>query len=95
MSLRICHQTVDDPMPMWRKYAWDYPRTIREYELGDLGDLDVLTEAEAWRSRIINSRLTNGERDQVVGGAACAPWASVQAGADPGIRQSRRVCLAW
>jgi Family of unknown function (DUF6308) len=32
--------------------------------------------------RIINSRLTHSERDQVVGRAACAPWASVQAGAD-------------
>lgn len=82
MSLRICRHTVDDPMPMWRNYARDYPRTIREYDLADPGDPDVLTEAEAWRSRIINSRLTYAERDQVVARAACAPWDSIPAGAD-------------
>lgn len=54
-------------MPIWRQYAEDYPRTIREYDLEDPGDPDVLTEAEAWRSRIINSRLTYGERDEVIG----------------------------
>jgi hypothetical protein len=82
MSLHICQHTVDDPMPMLRQYARNYPRTIREYDLGDVGDPDVLTEAEAWRSRIINSHLTYGERDEVVKRAASAPWASVPAGAD-------------
>jgi Family of unknown function (DUF6308) len=42
----------------------------------------MLTEREAWRSRIINSRLTNGERDEVIERAVGAPWASVPADAD-------------
>lgn len=82
MSLRICQHVVDDPMPLWRRYARDYPRTVSEYDFGHPGDPDVLTETEAWRSRIINSRLTYGERDQVVQRALSAPWSSVPAGAD-------------
>lgn len=82
MPLQVCGHVVRDPVPIWREYAEDYPRTIRQYDLGDPGDPDVLTEAEAWRSRIINSRLTYGERDEVIGRAVGAPWASVPAGAD-------------
>jgi hypothetical protein len=84
MSLRICQHVADDPMPMWRRYARAYPRTIREYDFGDRGDPEVLTEAEAWRSRIIRSNLTHDECDQVVqrGARLSTPWASVPADAD-------------
>ena len=80
--LRICGQIVGDPMAMWRAYARDYPRTIRDYDLSDPGDPGALTAAEAWRSRIINSRLTHAERDKLVSRATDAPWASVPAYAD-------------
>jgi hypothetical protein len=69
-------------MPIWRAYARDYPRTIRDYDLSDPGDPGLLTAAEAWRSRIVNSRLTHAERDELVSRAADAPWASVPADAD-------------
>lgn len=82
MSLRICQHVVAAPMPMWRWYARNYPCTIHEYDLGDPGNPDVLTAAEAWRSRVINSRLTNAERDEVVRRAVSAPWAGVPADAD-------------
>ena len=82
MPLQVCGHVLHDPMPIWRQYAEDYPRTIRQYDLGDPGDPDVLTEAEAWRSRIINSRLAHSERDEMIGRAAGAPWASVPADAD-------------
>lgn len=103
MPLRVCGQVVGDPVPMWRQYARDYPRTIREYDLGDRGDPGVLTEAEAWRSRIIGSRLTHGERDEVIGRAVSAPWASVPADADlgdadpavPGGLFASAACLYW
>jgi hypothetical protein len=72
MPLRIGGHVIDDPMPLWCRYARDYPRTIRGYDLGDPGDPAALTEAEAWRSRIINSRLTRREQDQVVKRAAAA-----------------------
>lgn len=81
-SLRISQQLVGDPLPMWRQYARDYPGTIRGYDFGGLGDPNFLTEAEAWRSRIINSRLTRGECGQVVRRALSAPWGSVPVGAD-------------
>lgn len=67
---------------MWRTYARNYPRTIRDYDFGARGDPQVLTEAEAWRSRIINSRLTRSECDQVVRRALSAPWVSVPVDAD-------------
>ena len=83
--------------------ARDYPRTIRDYDLGDPGDPGVLTKAEAWRSRIINSRLTHRERDQVIGRSASAPWASVPVDADladanpamPGGLFARAAGLYW
>jgi len=81
-SLRISQQLVDDPLAMWRQYARDYPRTIRDYDFGAPGDPNLLTEAEAWRSRIINSRLTRSECGQVVQRALSAPWVSVPADAD-------------
>lgn len=67
---------------MWRQYARNYPRTIRGYDFGAPGDPNVLTEAEAWRSRIINSRLTRNECSQVVRRALSAPWSSVPVHAD-------------
>jgi hypothetical protein len=69
-------------MPIWRAYARDHPRTLRDYDLSDPGDPGVLTAAEAWRSRIISSRLTHAERDKLVSRAERAPWASVPADAD-------------
>jgi hypothetical protein len=82
MPLLIAQEVIDDPFSLWRRYARNYPRTIREYDLGGLRDPDTLTEAEAWRSPIINSRLTRGECDEVVRRAQSAPCASVPAAAD-------------
>lgn len=82
IPLLICGHVVDDPISMWRSYARSYPRTIREYDLGDRGEPTVLTAAEAWRSRIINSHLTHGERDELAKRAAGAPWPDVPADAD-------------
>lgn len=103
LPLRVSGHIVRDPMPIWRQYGQDYPRTIRDYDLGDPGDPGVLTKAEAWRSRIINSRLTHRERDQVIGRSASAPWASVPVDADladanpamPGGLFARAAGLYW
>jgi hypothetical protein len=81
-SLRVSRQLVSDPLQMWRLYARSYPRTIREYDFGAPGDPNLLTGAEAWRSRIINSRLSRSECDQVVSRALSAPWDSVPVWAD-------------
>lgn len=84
MALCIAGQEVDDPIPMWRDYARSYPRTIREYDLGQRGDPGHLTPEEAWRSRVINSRLTGNERDKLVARAAepDCPWGDVPENAD-------------
>src|ERR1700733_3641684 len=82
MSLHVAANVVEDPMSMWRIYAHNYGRTIRHYDLAVPGDPDVLTADEAWRSRLIHSRLTYQERDQMVERAADAPWVGVPADAD-------------
>jgi hypothetical protein len=90
MGLCIAGRTVDDPMTIWREYARSRPRTIRDYDLGGRGDPNYLTAREAWRSRIINSRLTRSECDELVARAAepGCPWRDVRedaslSGADP------------
>ena len=84
MPLYIAGQVVDDPMPIWRRYAREHGRTIREYDLADPGEPNVLTADEAWASRLIGSRLTHDERDELVSRAADAdaPWARIPADAD-------------
>lgn len=92
MGLCIAGRTVDDPMPIWRAYARRYPRTIREYDLGGQGDPDQLTAEEAWRSTIINSRLTRRECEELVARAVRGcPWLDVPqdaelSGADPAMQ---------
>jgi hypothetical protein len=103
MSVHVAGDVVEDPMAMWRKYAHNYGRTIRHYDLAVPGDLDVLTAEEAWRSRFIHSRLTYQERDEIVDRATDARWASVPAGADlsdadptsPGGLFSKAADLYW
>lgn len=84
MALSIAGSNVEDPMPIWRGYALCYPRTIREYDLGGRGDPNHLTADEAWRSRIINSRLTRSECAELIARAAepRCPWRDVPDGAD-------------
>src|SRR5579859_7515016 len=70
MSLNVANTIIDDPMPIWHDYARRYPRTIREYDLGGRGAPNHLTADEAWRTRIINSRLTRSECEELVARAA-------------------------
>jgi hypothetical protein len=84
MALCIAGTTVDDPMPIWRPYALLYAGTIRGYDLRPLGDPNVLKPEEAWCSRIIGSRMSRRERDELVRRAAepDCPWGDVRGGAD-------------
>ncbi len=90
MALRIAGATVDDPMSIWRAYARLYSGTVRGYDLRRPGYPNVLTPEDAWCSRIIGSRLTRRERDEIVSRAAQpgCPWGEVRedanlADADP------------
>jgi hypothetical protein len=84
MALRIAGTTVDDPMPIWRAYALLYAETIRGYDLRPPGDPNVLTPEEAWCSRIIGSRMSRRERNELVRRAAepDCPWGDVRGDAD-------------
>src|ERR1700684_528061 len=103
MRLHVAGDVIEDPMAMWRKYARRSGRTIRDYDLAEPGGPDALTAEQAWRSRIIGSRLTYRERDQLVERAVNAPWASVPADADladtdpatPGGLFARAAGLYW
>lgn len=105
MGLYIAGSIVDDPRPIWRAYAAKYPRTIREYDMGGRGVSGQLTAGEAWRSRLINSRLTRRECNELVARAAepGCPWHDVPADADladadPGIpagRFGKAAALYW
>jgi hypothetical protein len=84
MGLRIAGSTVDDPMSIWRAYALLYAGTIRGYDLRRPGNPNVLTPDEAWCSRIIGSRMSRRERDELVRRAAetDCPWGDVGGDAD-------------
>jgi hypothetical protein len=82
VALQICGSAIEDPMAIWRLYAQKYRLTITDYDLADRGDPGVLTPDQAWRSRIINSRLTYAERDEIIRRSDRAPWAAVPAIAD-------------
>ena len=79
MGLFIAGRNIDDPMRIWRGYAHSYPRTIRDYDLGECEEPNRLTVDEAWRSRIINSRLSRSECEELVSRAAepGCPWRDV------------------
>jgi hypothetical protein len=84
MGLRIAGATVDDPMSIWHAYGRLYGGTIHGYDLRQPGDPNVLTADEAWRSRVIGSRMTGRERDELVrrGAEPDCPWGEVGADAD-------------
>lgn len=84
MGLCIAGTDIDNPMPIWRGYAHNHSRTIRDYDLGGRGDPNQLTVDGTWRSRIINSRLTRSECGELVSRAAepDCPWRDVQINMD-------------
>lgn len=80
--IRIGGHDVPDPMKIFRAYARQHPKTLREYDLADMGDSNILTVPEAWRTRFIGSRITRAECDKLADLAASAPWTTVPAAAD-------------
>jgi hypothetical protein len=84
VGLTIAGRLVGDPLPVWREYARKYPATVRGYGQPGPGDPGRLAPEEAWRSRIIGSRVTLAERDALVkrAGEPGCPWDAVPAGAD-------------
>lgn len=82
MPLRICGRIIEDPVSLWRFYACGHRRTVCDYDLPGPGEPGQLTEAEAWRSRVIGSRLTYSQREEAIRRAVGAPWTGVPADAD-------------
>jgi Family of unknown function (DUF6308) len=83
MGLHVAGHDVGDPMPFWQAYAQGFPHTIRCYDLAPRGDPHALTSAEAWRSKIINSRLTRHQCEAMAERAkSTSLWGTVEADAD-------------
>jgi hypothetical protein len=80
--IQVARQDVPDPLSVWRDYARQHPLTLRDYDLADSGQPNLLTADEAWRSRRINSRITHAECDALERLALQAPWHTVSANAD-------------
>src|SRR5258706_3593602 len=80
--IRVACHDVPDPLSIWRNYARQHPLTLRECDLADPGQPNVLTADEAWRSRRINSRITRRECQDLERIALGAPWDTVPANAD-------------
>jgi hypothetical protein len=71
MTLMIAGRRID-PFPIWTDYA-RRSATLDGYDLAEVGDPNVLTGPEAWRTRIVNSGLTQDERSRLVARALDAP----------------------
>jgi hypothetical protein len=82
MQLMVAGQAVADPITMWRRYAQVHGATLRDYDFVLAGDPNVLTAQEAYRSRIINSRITKAESVHLEQRALGAAWHEVPGDAD-------------
>ena len=82
IGLEVAGHDVADPMALWRGYAAVHATTLRDYDFQPPGAPEVLTAPEAYRSRIISSRMTQAESRELAQRAAGAPWEDVPAGAD-------------
>src|SRR5258706_13729136 len=80
--IQIACNNIPDPLPIWAAYARQYPGTLRDYDLADPGQPDVLTAEDAWRTRKIGSRITRSECGELERRARDAPWGAVPADAD-------------
>lgn len=76
-----CHDVVD-PMAVWREYARQHWKTLRDYDRAPPGEPNVLSADEAWLTRVINSRITRRECTEITLRAVGAPWNGVSPAAD-------------
>jgi uncharacterized protein DUF6308 len=79
--LTVAGREIRDPMEIWRSYA-ARTRTLRDYDLASVGDPGRLTREEAWRTRIISSRISHDECARLLDRANAAPWQCVPVDAD-------------
>lgn len=75
----VAGHRVRSPLDVVVDYAARFGGTLARYDFGDRGVPDVLTVEEIWSTRIIRSRVTYAERNELVRVAAeCAPlWAAI------------------
>jgi hypothetical protein len=75
----VAGHLVNAPMDVVVEYAAQFGETLARYDFGDRGLPDVLTAEEIWSTRIIRSRVTYAERNELARVAAeCASlWAAI------------------
>lgn len=75
----VAGHLVNAPLDVVVAYAAQFGGTLARYDFGDRGLPDVLTAEEIWSTRIIRSRVTYAERDELERVATeCAQlWAAI------------------
>lgn len=75
----VAGHPVNSPVEIVVEYASQFGGTLARYDFGDRGEPDVLTAEEIWRTRIIRSRISRSERDELEQvAAACRPlWSRI------------------
>lgn len=79
VEIVVAGHRIDSPLDVVVGYATRFTGTLARYDFGNRGKPDVLTGEEIWSTRIIRSRVTYTERDQLERVAAgCGPlWAAI------------------
>ena len=82
IELRVAGRVVTDAVGELTEYGVRHHRTVARYDLGGVGDPDVLTLDEVVRTRIIASRISAAQAEWFVARAETAPWSAVPVDAD-------------
>lgn len=80
-TITIAGRPITAPLKTLCNYAAKYGGTLRQYDFAPKGEPTVLTGAEIWTTRIIHSRVTHAERDELE--KASASWESHWAAISP------------
>ncbi|NCD17157.1 MAG: hypothetical protein EOL91_07560 [Actinobacteria bacterium] len=64
--LTVAGHTVEDPVSVFERYAKQYGRTLAEYDFAPQPDPDEIARQDAITTRIIASRISNAQAQQIV-----------------------------
>jgi hypothetical protein len=82
VGVNVAGREIPDAVAAVMEYISGHLATIRQYDLGERGDPNVLSRDDVVRTRVIASRVSEDEADWFVTTATTAPWADVPADLD-------------
>jgi len=77
IEVNVAGRSVPDAVAAVTDYVRDHLGTVRQYDLSERGNPNVLTRDDVVRTRVIASRISEEEADWFVEIASTAPWAEV------------------